>query len=206
MKLVLILLIAYTGFASAGGYGRNEQMDELDEMATTIMQHLQKDHIPSDDSSSGAHNAPIHHILKGNFGKQVMENGFNKTDKIKVTVGVKGIRFVSVEQNGTFVNISSVFGVGAAAVYNIVQEDSDDRDDNVSFEEIDRLIEPLRDQYIDQTKAKKDEIKVILGQSAKFGLKVKQNEKDVSVKVKHGYIVGAKTNITKGIHTQHDPQ
>ena len=44
---------------------------------------------------------------------------------MKITVGVKGVHFVSVEANGKVVNISTTFGVGAVAVYNIKKGDVD---------------------------------------------------------------------------------
>ena len=45
-----------------------------------------------------------------------------------------------------------------------------------------------------------NQTKVILGQRAKFNMKVKPNrsEKEVKIAVHHGYMAAAKTNVTKG--------
>ena len=76
---------------------------------------LQKEHIPSEGSNSGVPNAPINHLHESEL--------ITKTDRMKVTVGMKGIQFVSVESNGKVVNISTSFGVGAVALYSVDKEE-----------------------------------------------------------------------------------
>ncbi|CAG2123419.1 unnamed protein product, partial [Medioppia subpectinata] len=108
----LIVLIAFCGAVLA--VNGDDEHKQLHELAANIMQNLQKDHMPSDGSNNGAPNAPLHHMH--NIGKNAMNSEYiDKTDKLKVSVGVKGIRFVSVERNGKVVNISAAFGVGAVA-------------------------------------------------------------------------------------------
>lgn len=110
--------------------------------------------MPSDGSESVAANAPLHHLH--NIGKNAANyDNFNKTDKLKVTVGVKGIKFVSVEQNGKVVNISTAFGVGAVALYSVDKEEYSDNTYNsvnsMSEEtnaEIDDSLEKLRNECI----------------------------------------------------------
>jgi len=106
--------------------------------------------MPSDDSSYGAHNAPLQNLH--NIGKHaITEDNSNKTDKVKVKVGVKGIKFVSVEKNGKVVNITTTFGVAAVALYKVDAEEDSDKSNNQidsmseeSNEEIDNSLEPLR--------------------------------------------------------------
>ena len=70
----------------------------------------------------------------------------SKTDKTKITVGVKGVQFVSVESNGRVVNITTTFGVGAAAVYNVDKEDIEQQ-----LEEYDVIVTDESEKEIDET-------------------------------------------------------
>jgi hypothetical protein len=106
--------------------------------------------MPNDDSTLGAHNAPLRHLH--DIGKHaVSDDYFHKSDNIKVTVGVKGVRFVSVERNGKFVNFTTAFGVGAVALYKVKQEDDDD-DNQInsmseeSNQEIDNSLKTLKNE------------------------------------------------------------
>ncbi|CAG2167601.1 unnamed protein product, partial [Oppiella nova] len=117
-----IVLISLCGLVLAH-YSDDEEHQQLHKLAADIMQNLQKDHMPGEGSNSGAPNAPIHHLH--NIGKNAMNSDFiQKTDKLKVSVGVKGIKFVSVEANGKVVNISTGFGVGAVALYSVQTDDN----------------------------------------------------------------------------------
>jgi hypothetical protein len=115
-----------------------------------FLNSLQKDHMPNDDSTSGAHNAPLHYMH--DIGKHALsDNYFNKSDNIKVTVGMRGVRFVSVERNGKFVNMTTAFGVGAVALYKIQQKGgSNDNEINSmseeSDQEIDNSLQTLRNE------------------------------------------------------------
>jgi delta-aminolevulinic acid dehydratase/porphobilinogen synthase len=103
-----------------------------------FLHSLQKDHMPNDDSTSGAHNAPLHHLH--HIGKHALiDDYFNKTDNLKVTVGMRGVRFVSVERNGKFVNMTTAFGVGAVALFKI--EKKGDNEINSMSEESDQEID-----------------------------------------------------------------
>jgi len=199
----LVLIFCFLGSVIAEDV--DEDDEHLQQMAATIMQNLQKDHMPNDDSTLGAHNAPLRHLH--DIGKHaVSDDYFNKSDNIKVTVGVKGVRFVSVERNGKFVNFTTAFGVGAVALYKVKQEDdSDDNEINSmseeSNQEIDNSLKTLRNEYLDEKNVSNpNETNVLIAQKARYGLKLwvrKPERKEVKVRVDHGFVVWAKTNITK---------
>ncbi|XP_054153516.1 uncharacterized protein LOC128952194 [Oppia nitens] len=188
--------------------GSDQQHNQLHTLASNILQSMQNEYIPSDASHTGAHNAPLHVI--NNLDKNGFLSEFvDKTKKIKVTVGVKGVKFVSVESNGKVVNISEAFGVGAAALYTIVSDNNSDDDSYNRYvmqeetdQEIETIIKQMGDNYVDiLPEAGRNETKIVLGQKAKFTIKIEpkhQNKGPIKVNVDHGYVAGAIVNVTKG--------
>ena len=89
---------------------------------------LQKEHIPSEGSSTSAPNAPLYHLNEIHKNPGLID----KADKTKITVEVKGLKFVSVQRNGKVVNITTDFAVGAVALYSVDKDNEFDLD----FEQI----------------------------------------------------------------------
>jgi len=172
---------------------------ELEQFATNILESLKSQL----SVKSGANSA----LLSFTNGEHItfdLLSGKNTTDKIKVHVQFSGKISVEASRNAKKVNISHEFGGLAALHINETTSDDDSLQSaeepqvDTAMNEVSQFLEPARQQYErEQANLADDEVGVLLVHGAKTGVDVHAGKRHEDAGIRGGFIVGAKTKVTK---------